>query len=93
MQYFFYVICRFVSILLDVLLWAMLFRVILGWMGADEEGGLPFLLACITEPIIAPVRWVLFKLGIGQDSPMDIGFFATSIILVMLSTFLPQITL
>ena len=93
MQYFFYVICRFVSILLDVLLWAMLFRVILGWMGTDEEGGLPFLLACLTEPIIAPVRWVLFKLGIGQDSPMDIGFFATSIILVMLSTFLPQITL
>ena len=94
MQYFLYVICRFVSITLDVLLWAMFFRVILGWFGADEqEGGLPFLLACLTEPIIAPVRALLSMFGIGEESPVDVGFFATSILLMMISTFLPQVTL
>ena len=94
MQYLLFVICRFVSILLDVLIWAMFFRVILGFFGADEEaGGLPFLLACLTEPVIAPVRALLSMFGIGEDSPVDVGFFATSILLMMISTFLPQVTL
>jgi uncharacterized protein YggT (Ycf19 family) len=92
-QYFLYIICRIVSILLDVLLWAMLLRVILGWFGADEEGGFPFLLACLTEPIIAPVRAILSMFGVGDNSPVDVGFFVTSLLLAMLSGFLPALTL
>ena len=94
MQYFLYIICRFVSIFLDVALWAMFFRAILSFFGANEQnGGLAFLLAVLTEPIIAPVRALLSMFGIGEDSPVDVGFFATSLLLMMISTFLPTITL
>lgn len=94
MQYFLYIICRFVSILLDILIWAMLLRVILNWMGhTEEEGGFCFLLACLTEPVIAPVRALLSFLGIGEDSPLDVGYFATSILLAFLSLILPRISL
>lgn len=92
MQYFFYVICQAVSIFLQVVLWAMMIRAIMSFLGKnEEENRFMFFLALVTEPIIAPVRALLSVFGIGENSPMDIGFFVTAILLSALSYVLPQI--
>ena len=51
------------------------------------------LVGAMTEPVIIPVRALLSLFGIGEDSPMDIGFYVTSLLLVALRIFLPQVTL
>lgn len=93
MQYALFVICRLVTLLIDVLLTAMMLRVILQWTDPEEEGRVSRLVGVMTEPVIIPVRALLSLFGIGEDSPMDIGFYVTSLLLVALRIFLPQVTL
>lgn len=93
MQYVLYVICRLTAVLIDVLLLAMMLRVILQWTGADENNRLLWLTALLTEPVIAPVRALLAFFGIGEDTPVDVGFFVTSMLLCALRVFLPQLTM
>lgn len=93
MQFALFVICRLVHVLIDVLLTAMMLRVILQWTDPDGEGRFLRLLCALTEPVIAPIRALLSLFGIGEDSPMDIGFYVTSLVLVALQIFLPQVTL
>ena len=93
MQYALFVICRLVTLLIDVLLTAMMLRVILQWTDPEEEGRVSRLVCAMTEPVIIPVRALLSLFGIGEDSPMDIGFYVTSLLLVALRIFLPQVTL
>ena len=93
MQYALFVICRLVTLLIDVLLTAMMLRVILQWTDPEEDGRVSRLVGVMTEPVIIPVRALLSLFGIGEDSPMDIGFYVTSLLLVALRIFLPQVTL
>jgi len=93
MQYALFVICRLVSVLIDVLLTAMMLRVILQWVDPDEESRFLRVLYALTEPVIAPVRALLSIFGIGENSPMDVGFYVASLLLVALQIFLPQVTL
>ena len=93
MQYALFVICRLVTLLIDVLLTAMMLRVILQWPAPEAEGRVSRLVGAMTEPVIIPVRALLSLFGIGEDSPMDIGFYVTSLLLVALRIFLPQVTL
>ncbi|MBO5788772.1 MAG: YggT family protein [Clostridia bacterium] len=70
----------------------MMIRAIMSFLGKnEEENRFMFFLALVTEPIIAPVRALLSVFGIGENSPMDIGFFVTAILLSALSYVLPQI--
>ena len=93
MQYALFVICRLVTLLIDVLLTAMMLRVILQWTDPEVEGRVSRLVGVMPEPVIIPVRALLSLFGIGEDSPMDIGFYVTSLLLVALRIFLPQVTL
>ena len=77
-----------ISIVLDILLFAMLIRAILSFLPIDDEGGFGGFLAMITEPIILPVRRLCDALNIGRGLPIDIPFFLTSLILAILSSIL-----
>ena len=56
----------------------------------DVEGKSFFtVLLVVTEFFVAPVRAVMFKLDVGQNSPLDIPFFVTYLLLVVVQWFLP----
>ena len=69
----------------------MLVRMILPFFVNPEENKIYLLTCYISEPFIAPVRAVMARLGVGQNSPIDWSFFATYIILWMLDLVLPVI--
>ena len=70
---------------------AMLVRMILPFFLEPEESRIYAFTFCVSEPFIAPVRLILVKLNIGQDSPIDWSFFATYLILMIVQTLLPVI--
>lgn len=69
----------------------MLVRMILPLFTNPEENKIYLLTCYISEPFIAPVRAVMARLGVGQNSPIDWSFFATYIILWVLDLVLPVI--
>ena len=80
-----------VAVLLELCYFAMLLRMLLPIFMDVEESRLFALTLIVTEPLIAPVRFLMYKLGIGQNSPVDWSFFVTSILLVILMNVLPII--
>lgn len=97
MQTFLFIMCQTASVLLGLIAVAMILRLILSFFVEDEEEGeenrfLVFL-ALITEPITAPVRALLSVFGIGDDSPVDIGYYVALGIILILTVTLPAITL
>ena len=77
--------------MLDVIYFAMLVRMILPFFVNPEENKIYALSLVITEPVIIPVRLLMVKLNIGQDSPIDWSFFVAAILLSVLQSALPVI--
>ncbi len=82
-----YVVSSFCVIFIDALQLAMLIRAILSWFPLDESKFETFLYA-ITEPIIYPARVLFNRFDSTRNIPLDIPFFATYILLTILSTIL-----
>lgn len=91
METIFYFLAKCVQILLDIVSLSMMVRAIMPIFADVEESGFYALTVAITEPFVAPVRFLFAKLNIGQDTPVDMAFFATYIILWVLGIFLPVI--
>lgn len=91
METIFYILAKCVQVVLDVVSLAMMVRAIMPIFADVEESGFYALTVAVTEPFVAPVRFIFAKLNIGQDMPIDIGFFATYLILWVLGMFLPII--
>lgn len=91
METIFYFLAKCVQILLDIVSLSMMLRAIMPIFADVEESGFYALTVAITEPFVAPVRFLFAKLNIGQDTPVDMAFFATYIILWVLGIFLPVI--
>jgi len=90
-EVFFFIIAKTISILLDIVYFAMLARVILPFFVVPEESRLYALAAVLTEPIIIPFRFIMMKLNIGQNSPLDWSFFVAAVALSILQSALPPI--
>lgn len=91
MQEFFYIIAKTVAITLEVVSFAMIVRMILPFF-IDPMDSRIYAISCyVTEPFIAPVRAIMVRLNIGQDSPIDWAFSFTYIIIWLLSSMLPAI--
>ena len=91
MEVILYILAKCVRVFLDLMSLAMMIRVILP-LFADVENSPVFIFAvAVTEPIISPVRILLDKLGIGQNTPFDMGFMATYLIIFVINLFLPTI--
>ena len=80
-----------ISITLTVLLWAMLLRAILPFFVNPEENKFYFFLLVITEPFVLPVRAILEKFGVGQNSPIDISFTVAYLFYWLIQMILPAI--
>lgn len=87
-QYITYVVVTLVRTLLYALEIAMFLRALLSWFPIDEESRLMSFLYTITEPVIQPIRALLYRLNLFQNSPLDVSFFITYIIIALLSMLL-----
>lgn len=87
----FYILAKSVQVFLDFISLAMMIRWLLPIFADVEENKLFIVSVATTEPIIAPVRFLLDKFGIGQDTPFDIGFMATYMLIMLVDLFLPII--
>lgn len=81
----------FVAVVLDVVSLAMLVRMILSWIPQTSEGRLSLFLACITEPFIMPIRFLLSKFNVLQNSPIDWSFAVSYLVIMLLRLMLPVI--
>ncbi|MEE1116509.1 MAG: YggT family protein [Clostridia bacterium] len=82
-----YVVMQTVIVFLEVLQFAMLIRAIISWLPIGEGKFADFLYA-FTEPVIIPIRMLFDKMGWFQNSPLDISFMVTYLLLSFISVFL-----
>ena len=88
---FLYIFAKTVSLIIDLVFIAMMARVIIPFFLDVEESRVYALAFFISEPFVAPVRYVMIKMNWGQDSPIDWAFFMTYMILWLLQSLLPTI--
>lgn len=56
-----------------------------------QDSRIAVFLTVVTEPFVIPVRALLFKFNIGQDSPIDWAFSLTYILIYIVQLFLPVV--
>ncbi|MBQ9922713.1 MAG: YggT family protein [Clostridia bacterium] len=78
----------------DLLLWAMSFlmfiRMIMSWIPMDDDNPVSDFVYGATEIIISPVRAVMVHFNIMQDTPLDMSFMVTALLLIIIRMFLPS---
>ncbi|MBR7184985.1 MAG: YggT family protein [Clostridia bacterium] len=83
-----YVVANFVDVLLNVLYFAIFGRVLISWLPIDEDGPIASFLYLITDPIILPIRAVMERFSLFQNSPLDFSSFFAMILLMLLQALL-----
>ena len=91
MQAIFLIFSKCISLLLSAVSACMLVRMIISFFPALQESKVNAFVTVVTEPFIIPVRALLHRLNIGQDSPIDWAFSLTYILIYIVQLFLPVI--
>ncbi len=79
----------FITVSAYVLLVAVVIRIIFSWTNFDPENPISQVIQQITEPILAPIRSVMPRMGMFDLSPMAASFLL--IILAQLGTRLSSV--
>ena len=74
--------------MLDVISLAMLGRAVLSWFPTEEPTKLGAFLYVVTEPFIMPIRNLCGRFGWFQGVPLDMPFLITSLLMMLVSSFL-----
>ena len=82
----FYVLANAVTLLLWALDIALLLRAIFSWFPGLDDSAFGDFLYMITEPLIIPVRAILNRFSGVQNSPIDISFLVTCLLLAILQS-------
>ncbi len=83
------VFAKCISLLLSAVSFCMLARMILSFFPSMQESRAALFVTLVTEPFIIPVRALLYKLNVAQDSPIDWAFSLTYILIYIVQLFLP----
>lgn len=87
MDYALQIVATVVVSMLSVIQLAMMIRAILSWLPIDDNKFTDFLYG-LTEPIIYPIRALFVRMNWFQQSPLDMAFFITFLILSLLTSVL-----
>ena len=90
MEFVLFLAAKLIALTLSAVSLCMLVRMILSFF-ADQSGKLYTFFFVVTEPFIVPVRFILAKLNLLQDSPIDWSFTITYLLLAIIEMFLPVI--
>ena len=82
---------RLIMILLKLVSYAMIVRMLFPFFARVEDSKIYNFVFCVTEPFIVPVRFLLVKLNLLQNSPIDWSFTITYLIIILLQSFLPSV--
>lgn len=85
------IIAHLVSLTITVMSYAMAIRMILPLFITPEESRLYAFTCLLSEPIVAPVRTILYIFGIGDSLPMDFALPTAYILLFIIKLLLPEI--
>ncbi len=85
------VIAKTVSILISVISTAMFLRAICSFIPPLAESRFYALLLMLTEPVVMPVRFLMYKFNIGQNLPIDLSFTVAYFLLIFIEMLLPII--
>ncbi len=77
----------FIQILVGILLVAVFLRVIFSWIGFNPDNPIYGVVHEITEPILAPIRRYMPRIGMIDLSPMVAGFLLIIILRAAMSIF------
>ena len=93
MELVFYFIAKIIDLTLGAVSLAMLVRAILPLILREgaEDNKLYIFAFVVSEPFVTPFRFILYKLNIGQDLPIDLSFFAAYMGIMLIRMFLPVI--
>ena len=72
------------SLLIDGITILMFIRAIFSWFPTESPGKLQLVIHHMTEPVIAPVRKFLWRMGWFQGLPIDMSFMVTYLLLMAL---------
>jgi uncharacterized protein YggT (Ycf19 family) len=86
-----YIFAKCIEIILYFTMLCMMIRAILPIFVDVEDNKLYTFALVVSEPFVIPVRFLFYKLNIGQESPIDWSFFATYLILSITTMLLPII--
>lgn len=81
-----YVMKQTLLLLIDVVQIAFLLRAVLSWFDPERSGRFSAFLFLVTEPLTVPVRALCYKRNWFQETPLDIPFLITVILLSVLQT-------
>ena len=70
---------------------AMLIRAILSWFPVNDDNLLSRIAFVVTEPIIAPIRKLLDRLGWFRNLPIDMSFLVAVLLLSLVSGLLGSV--
>lgn len=76
------------TVFIDIVMWLLFGRVILGLFASDESKVMQFCYA-VTEPVLYPMRSLLSKIPALEDFPIDLSYMATYLVLIFIKIALP----
>ena len=89
---FLFVVAKTVEIFIGLIVFAMLLRVILPLFIEEPESNKFYILATVlSELVVAPVRIIFDKFGIGKNSPFDWSFIVGYLFLIIIQSALPAL--
>ncbi len=91
MEALFHFIAYFIAVTLDVISFAMLARMLVSMLFDGEDSRLAIFLVCITEPFIIPIRYLMAKFNILQNSPIDWSFTVSYLVIIIIGSVLPAV--
>lgn len=83
-----YILFQTLVWIVDVIMLAMMGRMLVGWFTSGEQTKLGTFLFVVTEPVIVPVRALCDKFGWFRGLPFDMPFFITSLLLMVVGLLL-----
>ncbi len=83
-----FIVIRCALLFLDIIELLMLVRMIFSWIFMDNQTKFGTFLFVATEPVILPIRALCDRFGWFRGLPLDIPFFITALLLMLLRIFM-----
>ncbi len=91
MEEILYILAKTIEMFLGIVSFCMFMRVILQLFVDAENNKLFLVCATVSEFFVLPFRYIMNKLNIMQDTPIDAPFMVAYLFIVVIELFLPVI--
>lgn len=86
-----YIVVSLMNLVIDALLTVMLISAVMSWIAPHTDHPVMRFINGITDRLVYPVRTLLWRFEFVRSFPLDISFYVTSVILILLRTLINSI--